>query len=71
MTDSTSKPDKQRQASNQTSVGAGGKSSCKPGKNLSMHANVPVWDDCCSCEAEPYWLEMMQETEAGKHDRDD
>lgn len=22
-----------------------------------MHTNVPVWYDCCSCEAEPYWLE--------------
>ena len=23
----------------------------------SMHDGVPVWCDCCSCEAEPYWSE--------------
>ena len=23
----------------------------------SMHEDVPVWYDCCSCQAEPYWLE--------------
>lgn len=28
-------------------------------KSLSMHADIPVWYDCCSCEAEPYWLEAM------------
>jgi len=27
--------------------------------SLSMHANVPVWCDCCSCEVEPYWLEAF------------
>ena len=30
-----------------------------PGDSLSMHADVPVWCDCCSCEAEPYWLEAF------------
>ena len=25
----------------------------------SMHDAVPVWCDCCSCEAEPYWLEAF------------
>lgn len=30
-------------------------------KSLSMHDDVPVWCDCCSCEAEPYWIEMMAE----------
>lgn len=29
-------------------------------KPISMHEDVPVWYDCCSCEAEPYWLEAMQ-----------
>ena len=28
-------------------------------KTISMHEDVPVWYDCCSCEAEPYWLEAM------------
>lgn len=27
----------------------------------SMHEDVPVWCDCCSCAAEPYWLEAMEE----------
>ena len=27
----------------------------------SMHDGIPVWYDCCSCEAEPYWLEAMSE----------
>ena len=26
----------------------------------SMHDGVEVWCDCCSCEAEPYWVEAMQ-----------
>ncbi len=28
-------------------------------KSKSMHDDVPVWYDCCSCEAEPYWLEWL------------
>lgn len=28
-------------------------------KSLSMHEGVEVWDDCCSCEAEPYWLDAF------------
>lgn len=31
------------------------------GNSLSMHADVPVWYDCCSCEAEPYWTEAFGE----------
>ncbi len=27
----------------------------------SMHDGVEVWCDCCSCEAEPYWVEAMKE----------
>jgi hypothetical protein len=34
--------------------------------SLSMHANVPVWHDCCSCEAEPYWAELANEPAQGK-----
>jgi hypothetical protein len=26
-----------------------------------MHENVPVWCDCCSCAAEPYWLAVAEE----------
>ncbi len=33
----------------------------KPRENLSMHDGIPVWYDCCSCEAEPYWTEAMEE----------
>lgn len=29
-------------------------------KPVSMHENVPIWYDCCSCEAEPYWLDAME-----------
>ena len=31
----------------------------------SMHDGVEVWCDCCSCEAEPYWVEAMQEPDRG------
>ena len=37
--------------------------------SLSMHDNVPVWYDCCSCEAEPYWLDAMC-FEAEQQERD-
>jgi hypothetical protein len=29
-------------------------------KSISMHDDVPVWYDCCSCEAEPYWIELFK-----------
>ncbi len=29
-------------------------------KSLSMHDGIAVWCDCCSCEAEPYWVEMAE-----------
>ena len=32
---------------------------------LSMHEDVPVWYDCCSCEAEPYWVEQLGEPPGG------
>lgn len=37
------------------------------GSRLSMHAEVEVWCDCCSCEAEPRWRaveQMCDEAEA-------
>ena len=30
-------------------------------KGISMHEDIPVWYDCCSCEAEPYWVEAFSE----------
>jgi len=35
------------------------------GMSKSMHDGVEAWCDCCSCEAEPYWIEAMQEEEQG------
>ena len=40
----------------------------KKKKSLSMHEDVPVWYDCCSCEAEPYWLAVAEERDV---DRDE
>lgn len=36
----------------------------KGNKSLSMHDGVPVWYDCCSCEAEPYWAELAGDPES-------
>ena len=33
----------------------------------SMHDGVEIWCDCCSCEAEPYWVEAMR-NEYGSED---
>jgi len=33
----------------------------KSNMSKSMHDGVEVWCDCCSCEAEPYWVEAMQD----------
>ena len=30
-------------------------------KSVSMHEDVPVWHDCCCCEAEPRWIEIAPE----------
>jgi hypothetical protein len=30
-------------------------------RSLSMHEGIGVWCDCCSCEAEPYWVEIARE----------
>lgn len=32
-------------------------------KSLSMHDGVEVWEDCCSCEAEPYWLDAFADSQ--------
>ena len=33
---------------------------------LSMHDGVPVWCDCCSCQAEPYWLALAEASDPGQ-----
>lgn len=30
------------------------------GATCSMHNGVEVSCDCCSCEAEPYWIDSMR-----------
>jgi len=30
-------------------------------RSRSMHDGIAVWCDCCSCAAEPYWLEVAEE----------
>ncbi len=30
-------------------------------RSPSMHEGIAVWCDCCSCEAEPYWVEIAKE----------
>ena len=45
MTDRTTKPR------------AGRGRAVRRGRSKSMHEGVAVWCDCCSCEAEPYWVE--------------
>lgn len=46
---------------------------CEKRKPANMHEDIPVWHDCCSCEAEPYWVEIaeqmdLDQEEAGKTD---
>jgi len=56
------RPTGQDSCAEKTDIPAGaGKSS----DSLSMHANVPLWCDCCTCEAEPYWVEAMREADDG------
>jgi hypothetical protein len=31
------------------------------GRRLSMHDGIASWCDCCSCEAEPYWVAVAEE----------
>ena len=37
-------------------------------KSISMHDDVPVWYDCCSCEAEPYWIELFKDIDIDESD---
>ena len=30
-------------------------------RRLSMHEGIAAWCDCCSCEAEPYWVAVAEE----------
>ena len=39
--------------------GWGGGCTVRPGVVECMHDGVEVWCDCCSCEAEPYWVEAF------------
>ena len=32
-----------------------------PRKRVSMHGGIASWCDCCSCEAEPYWVAVAAE----------
>jgi hypothetical protein len=40
---------------------AGSPARGKRKRSLSMHDGIAVWCDCCSCEAEPYWVEIAEE----------
>lgn len=55
MTDTPTQPDSNHSAQ-QDSPSA---TACT--KPLSMHENVPVWHDCCCCEAEPRWVALAEE----------
>lgn len=44
-------------ATEQTAV----RSNPKRRRSISMHEGIAVWCDCCSCEAEPYWVEIAEE----------
>ena len=33
----------------------------KKRRSKSMHDGIAVWCDCCSCEAEPYWVAVAEE----------
>ena len=30
-------------------------------RRLSMHEGIASWCDCCTCEAEPYWVAVAAE----------
>jgi hypothetical protein len=49
----------QRPLNAQTSHSLSAEKTRPSGMSLSMHDGVEVWCDCCSCEAEPYWLEAF------------
>jgi len=61
MIDTNSNPDVAATDSNHNGSEQTASKSDKPALSMSksMHDGVEVWCDCCSCEAEPYWLEAM------------
>ena len=60
MKDSESKAKIEKRQAGQVTLSAGeALSKAGQARSKSMHDGVPVWYDCCSCEAEPYWLELM------------
>ena len=48
----------QRGSADQHPAAVGGR---KPRSSKSMHDGIAVWCDCCSCEAEPYWVAIAAE----------
>lgn len=61
MIDTAKTPESATEDKNALTPNTAAQTSTNPAKtqDLSMHADVPVWYDCCSCEVEPYWLEAM------------
>ena len=58
------------EAINQTKAKAESRQA-KSQMSKSMHDGVEVWCDCCSCEAEPYWVEAMEGyDELSSHNKD-
>lgn len=68
MSDSAAKP-AARDAGGTDRPGAGCGAGVKRSK--SMHDGVPLWHDCCSCEAEPYWTETDEAPDTGAAGDDD
>jgi hypothetical protein len=49
--------EEQREASQRPAAPA----EMKERKRANMHEGIGVWCDCCSCEAEPRWVEVAEE----------
>jgi hypothetical protein len=43
----------------------------KKRKRTSMHDGIAIWCDCCSCEAEPRWVEVGKELGIDMSDYED
>ena len=54
--ESSGNEQEKRTSSRQPGIGAAGTRR----RSLSMHDGIAVWCDCCSCEAEPYWVEAAE-----------
>ncbi len=46
------------------------KPTSEPSGPRSMHEDVPVWCDCCSCEPEPRWQQVEDEMERERAEAD-